>query len=499
MMNKDILLVAEVVSNEKGVSQSIIFEAIESALAMAAKKASGEEIDTRVQIDRLTGDYVTFRRWRIVTDEEYTDDLVEVIIEDEQEKRPDEALVLGEYVETEIDNAEFGRISAQNAKQVIVQKMREAERNKTVQEYQSRVGELISGQVKRIDRSGDVIIDLGDYVEAVIQKKDMINRDHLRTGDRVRGYIREVSHQQRGPQIFLSRTVPEFLIELFRIEVPEIGQGMIEIKGAARDPGQRAKIAVKSHDVRVDPIGACVGMRGSRVQTVMDELEGERIDIILFDDDTANYAIKAMAPAEVKSIVVNEARNSMDIAVDEDNLSKAIGRGGQNIRLASQLLGWELNVMTEEAAKQKATQENTQYIEMFNEALDVEEDISSILVREGFISVEQLAYVPLSELEEIDEFDDEIAEAIQERANSAILTKRLARQTSDKKPDEDLLTMEGMDEDLAYLLAENDIISMEDLAELGVDEVVETTRIDPRRASDLIMTARAPWFEEEQG
>ncbi len=498
-MNKDILLVAEVVSNEKGVSQSIIFEAIESALAMAAKKASGEEIDTRVQIDRLTGDYVTFRRWRIVTDEEYTDDLVEVIIEDEQEKRPDEALVLGEYVETEIDNAEFGRISAQNAKQVIVQKMREAERNKTVQEYQSRVGELISGQVKRIDRSGDVIIDLGDYVEAVIQKKDMINRDHLRTGDRVRGYIREVSHQQRGPQIFLSRTVPEFLIELFRIEVPEIGQGMIEIKGAARDPGQRAKIAVKSHDVRVDPIGACVGMRGSRVQTVMDELEGERIDIILFDDDTANYAIKAMAPAEVKSIVVNEARNSMDIAVDEDNLSKAIGRGGQNIRLASQLLGWELNVMTEEAAKQKATQENTQYIEMFNEALDVEEDISSILVREGFISVEQLAYVPLSELEEIDEFDDEIAEAIQERANSAILTKRLARQTSDKKPDEDLLTMEGMDEDLAYLLAENDIISMEDLAELGVDEVVETTRIDPRRASDLIMTARAPWFEEEQG
>lgn len=497
-MNKDILLVAEVVSNEKGVSQDIIFDAIESALAMAAKKSSEENIDTRVEIDRKTGDYNTFRRWRIVTDEEYTDDVTEVIIEDEQEKRPNETLELGEYIEEPIENAEFGRIAAQNAKQVIMQKMREAERRKIVDIYQERIGELISGQVKRVDRSGDLIIDLGDYVEAVIQKRDQINRDHHRTGDRVRGYIREVSHQQRGPQIFLSRTAPEFLQELFRIEVPEIGQGMIEVKGAARDAGQRAKIAVKSHDVRVDPIGACVGMRGSRVQTVMDELEGERIDIILHDDDPAAYAIKAMAPAEVKSIVVNEARNSMDIAVDEDNLSKAIGRGGQNIRLASQLIGWELNVMTEEAAQRKVEEESSQLIEMFNESLDVDEDISSILVREGFISVEQLAYINLEELAEIEEFDEEIAEALQERANSAVLTKRLSRQTSDKQPAEDLLTMDGMDEDLAYALAEQDVMTMEDLAELGVEEVVELTKIDPRKASELIMTARAPWFAEEE-
>jgi transcription termination/antitermination protein NusA len=500
-MNKEILLVADVVSNEKGVSKEIIFEAIEAALATATRKRNGGNIDVRVSIDRESGDYETFRRWVVLDDEdpEFESPEHQVLYSYALQDHPD--IEVGDYIEEAMESVEFGRIAAQTAKQVIVQKVREAERGKVVEAYSDRVGELIMGTVKRIERSG-VFIDLGNNAEAFIPREDMIPREAVRPGDRLRGYLREVRSELRGPQLFVSRTAPEFLVELFKLEVPEVGQEMIEILGAARDPGLRAKIAVLSHDPRLDPVGACVGMRGSRVQTVSNELAGERIDIILWDEDPVQFVINAMSPAEVQSIVVDEERNSMDIAVEEDKLSQAIGRNGQNIKLASQLTGWVLNVMSTEEATEKSEAEAKEIEAVFMEQLDVDEEVAVILVQEGFTSVEEVAYVPLVEMTAIEEFDEEIAEELQGRARDALLTQAIAAEEKIEanEPQEDLLNLEGMTRELAFELAERGVCTQEDLAELSVDDLTEIEGIDDEAAGKLIMAARAPWFEEaEQG
>jgi len=497
-MSKEILLVADAVSNEKGVAKDVIFEAIEAALASAAKKRYEGDIDVRVEIDRRSGDYQTFRRWQVVADDspiEFPER--QLTLSQALEVEPDAQL--GNYIESPLENAAFGRIAAQTAKQVIFQKVREAERAQVVDAFIHRRGELISGIVKRIER-GNVYVDLGGNVEALIARDDMIPREPVRSGDRIRGYLADVRTEPRGPQIFLSRVSPEFLITLFTLEVPEVGQEIIEIKGAARDPGSRAKIAVKSNDPRIDPVGACVGMRGSRVQSVSNELAGERIDIVLWDENPAQYVINAMSPAEVVSIVVDEDSHSMDIAVAEDKLSQAIGRGGQNVRLASELTGWDLNVMTESQALAKSGQEEEALRQTLMEQLDVDAEVAAILVREGFTNLEEVAYVPVYEMLEVDEFDEQIVEELRARARNALLNRAIAAEEriGSAEPADDLLQMEGMDEELAYALAGHGIITMENLAELSVDDLTEMARLDEERAARLIMTARAPWFTNEQ-
>lgn len=497
-MNKEILLVVDAVSNEKGVSKDIIFEAIEAALAMATKKRHGGEMDVRVSIDRETGGYEAFRRWHVIDDEgDFESPETQIMLGYAKVKQPD--IAIDDYIEEPLEAVEFGRISAQTAKQVIVQKVREAERAQVVDAYAGRVGELVMGVVKRVDR-GNVILDLGGNAEAVITREDMIPRESLRPGDRVRGFLREVRSEQRGPQLFVSRTAPELLIELFKLEVPEAGEGLIEIKSAARDSGVRAKIAVKSNDQRIDPVGACVGMRGSRVQAVSNELGGERVDIILYDDNPAQFVINAMSPAEVVSIVVDEDSHTMDLAVNEENLSQAIGRGGQNIRLASHLTGWELNVMNESDAEQKSEQESAVVLQLLMEQLDVDEEVASILVQEGFSSIEEVAYVPIQEMLEIEEFDEEIVEELRNRARDVLLTRAIAGEehANDVVPEQDLLELEGMDESLANVLAARGIVCREDLAEQSLDDISDIEGLDEERASQLIMEARAPWFAEEQ-
>ncbi|HUJ24813.1 MAG TPA: transcription termination factor NusA, partial [Myxococcales bacterium] len=403
---------------------------------------------------------------------------------------------IGGFVEVPITAETFGRIDAQTAKQVIVQKVREAERAQVVDAYKHRVGELVTGLVKRVDRSG-VILDLGGNAEALVGREDMIPRENVRSGDRLRGYLREVRSEVRGPQLFVSRTAPALLIALFKLEVPEAGEGLIEIVAAARDPGSRAKIAVKTNDPRIDPIGACVGMRGSRVQAVSNELAGERIDIILWDENPAQFVINAMSPAEVKSIVVDEDTHSIDIAVAEEGLSQAIGRGGQNVRLASQLTGWELNVMSESQAEAKSESEAEALKVAFMEQLDVDEEVANILVQEGFSSIEEIAYVPVSELMNIEEFDEEIVEELRRRARDVLLTRAIAQEETQTEPAEDLLGLKGMDRALAYRLAERGVVTREDLAEQSVDELLDVEGMDEQRASELIMTAREPWFAEQ--
>lgn len=497
-MSKDILYVADAVSNEKGIDKEIIFAAIEAALASATRKKSGKEIEVRVDIDRETGDYDTYRRWLVVSSEEPMENpLAEITIEAAQVDEPE--IQLGEYVEDEIDSVEFGRIAAQTAKQVIVQKVREAERARVVDAYQDREGELLMGTVKRVER-GNVYLDLGDNVEAFIPREDMIPREAVRAGDRLRGYLREVRAEIRGPQLFISRTDPEFLVELFKIEVPEVDQNLIEIIGGARDPGSRAKIAVNSLDARLDPIGACVGMRGSRVQSVSNELAGERVDIILWDENPAQFVINAMSPAEVMSIVVDEEAHSMNVAVEEEKLAMAIGRGGQNIRLASELTGWELNVMTEKEAEDKSEEESSKYLEVFTEHLDVDVELAEILVAEGFTTMEEVAYVPESELLAIEEFDEEIVGELRNRARDYLLTQAIMTEEviEEHQPAEDLLNMDGMDQVTANRFALIGVCTMEDLAEQSVDELMVVDEMDEERASALIMTARAPWFESEE-
>jgi N utilization substance protein A len=495
MMSKEILMVADAVSNEKGVSRAVIFEAIESALATATKKLrDDEEIDCRVAVNRDTGEYETFRVWTVVEDEDYLEEASQLTLEQAAEK--DKSLAIGDTYEEKIDNVEFGRIAAQTAKQVIVQKVREAEREIVISEYEHRVGELVAGTVKKVTRD-NIIVDLGNNAEALLPRDQMIPRETFRIGDRMRAILTEVSSEQRGPQLFLSRTSPDMLIELFKIEVPEIAEEVIEIKAAARDPGSRAKIVVSTNDGRIDPVGACVGMRGSRVQVVSNELANERIDIILWDDNPAQLVINSMAPAEVASIIVDEDSHTMDIAVEEDNLAQAIGRNGQNVRLSSELTGWTINVMSEEEAAAKQQQEASTFIEMFMQKLDVDEDVSEVLVQEGFTSLEEIAYVPLDEILAIEGFDEEIANELRNRAKDALLTQAIASEEdlSSANIADDLLNMEGMDDTLALQLAKKGILNMEDLAEQSVDELIDIEGMDEERAGELIMTARAPWFE----
>jgi len=497
MNNKEILMVVDVVSNEKEIEKEIIFEAIEAALSSATRKKHGGEIDVRVSIDRESGDYVSFRRWEVVAEpdeEEGLDPESQILLEDALKQNP--SIEAGGFIEEPMESIAFGRIAAQTAKQVIVQKVREAERAKVVEAYQERKGELVTGVVKRIER-GNVNLDLGGNAEALIPREEMIPRESVRTGDRIRGYLYDVRPEPRGPQLFVSRTRPELLIELFKLEVPEVGEGLIDIKGAARDSGLRAKIAVVSRDSRIDPVGACVGMRGSRVQAVSNELNGERVDIILWNENVAQFVINAMSPAEVVSIVVDEDRGSMTVAVNEENLSQAIGRGGQNVRLASELTGWELNVMNETEAAAQSEEEGKGYVENFMKQLDVDEEVASILVQEGFSSLDEVAYVPISEILEIEEFDAEIVETLRARAKEVLLTQAIAKEETLKEPAEDLLSMDGMTKELAYELVEHEVICMDDLAELSVDELIEIDGMDEERAGKLIMTARAPWFEED--
>ena len=494
MNNKEILQVAEAVSNEKGVSPEIIFEAIEIALATATKKRYDEDSEIRVVIDRESGDYTTFRRWKVVGDDELALLGTEFTTEEAVEKDP--ALQVGDVHEEQVENVEFGRIAAQTAKQVIVQKVREAERAQIVDQYRDRVGNLLGGSVKKVTRDV-VIVDLGNNAEGVLARDNLVGRETFRVGDRIRAVLKEIQPDARGPQLIMSRTCPEMLIELFKIEVPEIAEQVIDIRGAARDPGLRAKIAVKTNDGRIDPVGACVGMRGSRVQAVSNELDGERVDIILWDDNPAQLVINAMAPAEVESIVVDEDTTTMDVAVAEDNLAQAIGRGGQNVRLASQLTGWNINVMSLEDAQAKQEQESGTTIARFMEALDVDEDVAFVLVEEGFTTLEEIAYVPLEEMMAIEGFDKETAEELRARAKDALLTQAIASEErlDASEPAEDLLGMEGMDKHLAFQLASIGIVTMEDLAEQAVDDLMGIEGMDAKRAGELILTARAPWFE----
>ncbi|WP_101757643.1 transcription termination factor NusA [Oceanicoccus sp. KOV_DT_Chl] len=499
-MTKEILLVAEAVSNEKGVSRDIIFEAIEQALATATKKLYDEDSDIYVVIDRETGDYETFRQWLVVADDEMA--LLGTQFTTEEAAEKDTSLQIGDVFKEQIPNVGFGRIAAQTAKQVIVQKVREAERAQIVDEYQSRVGELISGTVKKVTRD-NIIVDLGNNAEGLLPREELVGREVFRMGDRVRAILQDVRPEVRGPQLFLSRACPEMLIELFKVEVPEISEEVIEIRAAARDPGSRAKIAVKTNDGRIDPVGACVGMRGSRVQAVSGELGNERVDIILWDDNPAQLVINAMSPAEVESIIVDEDSRSMDVAVAADNLAQSIGRSGQNVRLATQLTGWTINVMSTEDAAEKHEQESGAVISSFMEKLDIDQDVAEVLVDEGFTTLEEVAYVPLEELMGIDGFDEDIAEELRARAKDALLTQAIAseEQLGESEPAEDLLTMDGMDRHLAFVLASKGVVTMEDLAEQGVDDLLDIEGLDEQRAGELIMTARAPWFaeaEEEQ-
>jgi N utilization substance protein A len=499
-VNKEILLVVDAVSNEKGVEKEVIFEALEAALASATRKKHGEEWDVRVAINRKTGDYDTFRRWKV-----FADDSKELEVPD-RELRMDDARDLdpniepGGFVEQPMESVAFGRIAAQQAKQVIVQKVREAERAQVVEAYKDRVGQLVSGVVKRVDRNG-IFVDLGGNAEGFVSRADMIVREQVKPQDRIKAFLKEVRPEPRGPQLFLTRAAPEFLVELFKLEVPEVGQGLIQILGASRDPGIRAKIAVRSNDPRIDPVGACVGMRGSRVQAVSNEIAGERVDIIPWDDNPAQFVINAMSPAEVISIVVDEDTHSMDIAVSEEKLAQAIGRGGQNIRLASQLTGWDLNVMTETDAEAKSETESRVLVENFMKQLDVDEDVATILVQEGFSTIEEIAYVPQSELNAIQEFDEAIVKELRNRARDMLLTQAIASEESldSQLPADDLLLLEGMQPDLALALARRGVRTREDLADQAVDDLLDIQGLSAEEAGRLIMKAREHWFTEGHG
>ncbi|MGP9644285.1 MULTISPECIES: transcription termination factor NusA [unclassified Halomonas] len=496
-MSKEILMVVDAISNEKGVPRDVIFEAVEAALASASRKRfENEEANVRVRIDRRTGEYDTFRYWTVVEDDEF--ETPDYEIKETIAEQRDPPLKLGDVVEQQIENAMFGRIAAQTAKQVIVQKVREAERAEVVRQYADREGELVAGIVKKTTRDG-LIIDLGENAEAFLPRNEVIHGERYRMNERVRALLVKVDPDARGAQLQLSRTNPALIIELFKIEVPEIAEQLIEIKGAARDPGSRAKIAVKTNDRRIDPVGACVGMRGSRVQAVSSELQNERVDIVLWDDNPAQLVINAMAPADVGSILVDEDAHAMDVAVAQDNLAQAIGRSGQNVRLASELTGWRINVMTEEEADSKREQEIDSLVDTFVQHLEVDEDVARLLVEEGFTTLEEVAYVPLEEMLEIEEFDEDLVEELRARAKDELLTMAIASEEAldGAQPATDLLEMDGMERHLAFILASRGIVTMEDLAEQSVDDLVDIEELDEARAAALIMTARAPWFEDD--
>ena len=502
MENKEILLVADVFANEKDIEKDIVFQALESALAAAAVKRHENQIGARVKIDRETGEYTTYRQWEVVAQNDEIDGDLEfpdsqALLEVVQMDDPDAEV--GDFIEEEIESVAFCRIAAQTAKQVVIQKIREAERKKIVEAYEDRVGELITGVVKRLEK-GSVYLDLGGNVEAYIARDEMIPRESIRIGDRIRGYLKEVRSEVRGPQLFVSRSAPELLIALFRLEVPEVGEGLIDVLAAARDPGSRAKIAVKSNDPRLDPVGACVGMRGSRVQAVSNELAGERVDIILWNDNEAQFVINAMSPAEIEAIVVDEDKHSMDVSVATDNLSQAIGRGGQNVRLATELTGWELNVRDASESVSANNDEISKIKQAFIDQLDVDEEIADVLVEVGLTNVEEIAYVPVEEMLEIEGFDEELVEALRSRAKDAVLINAIASEEAIETsvPAEDLVEMEGMDDELAHEMAAKGIVTMEDLADQAVDDLLEFSGMDEERAGKLIMKAREPWFANDE-
>lgn len=490
-MSREVLLLADALAREKNVDPEVVFGALEAALAHATKKRFQDDIDVRVQIDRHTGNYEAFRRWEVLPDDAEIEHPARQIHLSEARAR-DPNVELGGHIEEPLEAVEFGRIGAQAAKQVILQKIRDAEREQILNDFLARNETLVFGTIKRMER-GNAIVESG-RIEGLLAKDQMIPRENLRVGDRVRAYLMRIERSGRGPQLILSRTAPEFLVKLFELEVPEIAEGLIEIKAAARDPGVRAKIAVKSNDPRIDPQGTCIGVRGSRVTAVTNELNGERIDIVLWSPDPAQFVINALAPAAVTSIVVDEERHSMDVVVDETELANAIGRGGQNVRLASDLTGWEINIMTESESAEKKEQEAARTRAMFMEKLDVDEDVANVLVEEGFTSLEEVAYVPLAEMLEIEAFDEESINELRARARDALLTDAIAREESVERAATDLMSLEGMDAETAALLTEKGIKSTEDLADLAVDELAELTGMDEARAKQLIMAARAPWF-----
>ena len=487
-MSREILLLVDALAHEKSVEREIIFEAVEEALASATKKKHKDAIDIKVEIDQETGEYETFRKWTILPEDLVEDEEIHVSLEDERAK----GLVENDIIKEPIESVEFGRIGAQAAKQVILQKVREAEREQILNEFLARDEKLVSGQIRRMER-GNAIIEIG-RIDAVLPREQMIPKENLRIGDRVRAIVMEVDRGIKGPQLILSRVSPEFLIRLFELEVPEIEEGLLEIMAASRDPGLRSKIAVKANDQRLDPVGTCVGMRGSRVQAVTGELAGERVDIALWSIEPAQFVINAMAPAEISSIMVDEDKKSMDLVVSEDQLAQAIGRNGQNIRLATELTGWELNILSEEESDQKTKDEYTNVSQLFIEKLDVDADIADILVHEGFSTLEEIAYVPIDELIQIEAFDEDTVNELRSRASAVILKEAISNEEKIQSPAEDLLNMEGMDSDTAKLLASKSIITMEDLANLAADELLDIVKMDEERAKELIMTARAPWF-----
>jgi N utilization substance protein A len=491
-MSRDILLLVDALAREKNVAKETVFTALEMALASATKKRFRDEVDVRVEIDRESGDYSAFRRWTVVPDEEHEEPAHQIAITDAVAENPEAAL--GDVIEEPLEAETFGRIGAQAAKQVILQKIRDAEREQILNDFLDRGESLVTGTVKRAER-GNLIVESG-RVEALLPRDQLIAKENLRVGDRVRAYIAKIDRAARGPQLILSRVAPEFLVKLFELEVPEIEEGLLEIKAAARDPGLRAKIAVKSNDPRIDPVGTCVGMRGSRVQAVTQELAGERVDIILWSPEPAQFVINALAPAEVSSIVVDEERHSMDVVVDEDQLALAIGKGGQNVRLASELTGWQLNIMTTEEREQKSEQETSVVRALFMEKLDVDEEVAEILVSEGFTSLDEVAYVPINEMLEIEAFDEETVNELRRRARNALLTEAIKSEETVEHAAEDLQGMEGMDNQTARVLAAKGITTMDALADLATDELTEMTGMDAERATRLIMKAREPWFRE---
>lgn len=493
-MSREIMLVADALAREKNVDREIVFSALELALASATKKRFPEEVEVRVSIDRETGEYESFRLWEVVADSDYLDEGLQMPLSEAQKKKAD--IQVGEFIEEHLEPVEFGRIGAQTAKQVILQKIREAEREQILSDFLMRKEHLVTGVIKRMER-GSAIIESG-RIEAILPRDQMIPRENLRIGDRVRAYLLKIDRQARGPQLILSRVAPEFVVKLFELEVPEIEEGLIEIKAAARDPGARAKIAVKSNDPRIDPQGTCIGMRGSRVQAVTSELGGERVDIVLWSPEPAQFVINALAPAEVSSIVVDEEKHSMDVVVDEEQLALAIGRTGQNVRLASELSGWTLNIMTPDEAQQKNVEEATSIKSEFMQKLDVDEEVADVLVQEGFSTIEEIAYVPLSEMLEMESFDEDTINELRARARNVLLTAEIASEEKVEHVAEDLATMEGMDGETVRKLAEQGVDTVEALADLSTDDLVEMTGMEEERAKALIMTARAPWFAAEQ-
>jgi len=487
-MSREILLLVDALAHEKNVSKDIIFAAVEEALASATKKKYPDDVDIMVDIDQETGEYKSFRKWTILPEELIENDQAEIPVGDDKAN----GMAENEIIKEPIDSVEFGRIGAQAAKQVILQKVREAEREQILNEFLARDEKLVSGQIRRMER-GNAIIEIG-RLDAVLPRDEMIPKENLRVGDRVRAFLLKIDDNVRGPQLVLSRNSPEFLIRLFELEVPEIEEGLLEIMSASRDPGLRSKIAVKANDQRLDPVGTCVGMRGSRVQAVTGELAGERVDIVLWALEPAQFVINSMAPAEVSSIVVDEDKRSMDLVVTEDQLAQAIGRNGQNIRLASELTGWELNILTEEQSEEKNKEEYSSSSKLFIEQLDVDEDVADILVKEGFSSIEEVAYVPMEEMGQIEALDEDTVNELRTRARAAILKDAISSEEKIAEPAENLLSMDGMDKETAKLLAAKSIITMEDLAELATDELIELVKMDEERANTLIMTARAPWF-----